>query len=201
MNIILASKSPRRREILENTNVRFSIKESKIYEIIETNQSPEKNVMRLAYEKALDVASSNNNSLVIGADTIVVINEQILGKPKNEKEAYNMIKLLSGKTHYVITGFALINLSLNKKVIDCEVSQVTFKELSEECIKDYINTRESLDKAGAYGIQGYGALLVKKIEGDYFNIVGLPISKISDCLKNHFKINLFTEGDLSEKVF
>lgn len=201
MDIILASKSPRRREILENTKVRFSIKESQIDEIIKVNESPKETVMRLAYEKALDVASSNKDSLVIGADTIVVINEQILGKPKNEEEAYNMIKLLSGKTHYVITGFALINLSLNKKVIDCEVSQVTFKELSEECIKDYINTKESLDKAGAYGIQGYGGLLVKNIKGDYFNIVGLPISKISDCLKDHFKINLFTEGDLSEKVF
>lgn len=201
MDIILASKSPRRREILENTKVRFSVKESQIDEIIKVNESPKETVMRLAYEKASEVANSNKDSLVIGADTIVVINEQILGKPKNEEEAYNMIKLLSGKTHYVITGFALINLSLNKKVIDCEVSQVTFKELSEECIKDYINTKESLDKAGAYGIQGYGGLLVKNIQGDYFNIVGLPISKISDCLKDHFKINLFTEGDLSEKVF
>ena len=201
MDIILASKSPRRREILENTKVRFSIKESQIDEIIKADESPKETVMRLAYEKALDVANNNKESLVIGADTIVVINNKILGKPKNEEEAYEMIKLLSGKTHYVITGFALINLSLNKRVIDCEVSQVTFKELSEECIKDYINTKESLDKAGAYGIQGYGGLLVKNIQGDYFNIVGLPISKISDCLKDQFKINLFTEVDSTEKVF
>ena len=201
MDIILASKSPRRREILENTKVRFSIKESQIEEIIKDNETPKETVMRLAYEKALDVANNNKESLVIGADTIVVIDDQILGKPKNEEEAYNMIKLLSGKTHYVITGFALINLTLNKRVIDCEVSQVTFKELSDECIKDYINTKESLDKAGAYGIQGYGGLLVKNIKGDYFNIVGLPISKISDCLKDHFKINLFTEVDSTEKVF
>ncbi|HBI92471.1 MAG TPA: septum formation inhibitor Maf [Terrisporobacter glycolicus] len=194
MDIILASKSPRRREILENTKVRFSVKESQVDEIIKANESPKETVMRLAYEKALDVANNNEESLVIGADTIVVINNQILGKPKNEEEAYDMIKLLSGKTHYVITGFALINLSLNKKVIDCEVSQVTFKELSEECIKDYLNTKESLDKAGAYGIQGYGGLLVNNIQGDYFNIVGLPISKISDCLKDHFKINLFYGG-------
>lgn len=194
MDIVLASKSPRRREILENTKVRFSVKESQVDEIIKANESPKETVMRLAYEKALDVANNNEESLVIGADTIVVINNQILGKPKNEEEAYDMIKLLSGKTHYVITGFALINLSLNKKVIDCEVSQVTFKELSEECIKDYLNTKESLDKAGAYGIQGYGGLLVNNIQGDYFNIVGLPISKISDCLKDHFKINLFYGG-------
>lgn len=201
MDIILASKSPRRREILENTKVRFSVKESQVDEVIKADESPKETVMRLAYEKALDVANNNKESLVIGADTIVVINDRILGKPKNEEDAYNMVKLLSGKTHCVITGFALINLSLNKKVIDCEVSQVTFKELSEECIKDYLNTKESLDKAGAYGIQGYGGLLVNNIQGDYFNIVGLPISKISDCLKDHFKINLFTEVDSTEKVF
>lgn len=194
MEIILASKSPRRREILENTKVRFSIEESQIDEVIKLNELPKETVMRLAYEKALDVANRNRNSLVIGADTIVVINDTILGKPKDDIEAFNMLKLLSGKTHYVITGFALINLSLDKKIIDCQVSQVTFKELSEQCIKDYLQTKESLDKAGAYGIQGYGGLLVENIQGDYFNIVGLPISKISDCLKDHFDINLFYGG-------
>ena len=194
MAIILASKSPRRREILENTKVRFSIEESQIDEVIKLNELPKETVMRLAYEKALDVANRNRNSLVIGADTIVVINDTILGKPKDDIEAFSMLKLLSGKTHYVITGFALINLSLDKKIIDCQVSQVTFKELSEQCIKDYLQTKESLDKAGAYGIQGYGGLLVENIQGDYFNIVGLPISKISDCLKDHFDINLFYGG-------
>ena len=194
MEIILASKSPRRREILENTKVRFSIEESQIDEVIKLNELPKETVMRLAYEKALDVANRNRNSLVIGADTIVVINDTILGKPKDDIEAFSMLKLLSGKTHYVITGFALINLSLDKKIIDCQVSQVTFKELSEQCIKDYLQTKESLDKAGAYGIQGYGGLLVENIQGDFFNIVGLPISKISDCLKDHFDINLFYGG-------
>ena len=194
MEIILASKSPRRREILENTKVRFSIEESQIDEVIKLNELPKETVMRLAYEKALDVANRNRNSLVIGADTIVVINDTILGKPKDDIEAFSMLKLLSGKTHYVITGFALINLSLDKKIIDCQVSQVTFKELSEQCIKDYLQTKESLDKAGAYGIQGYRGLLVENIQGDYFNIVGLPISKISDCLKDHFDINLFYGG-------
>ena len=149
---------------------------------------------KIRISKALDVAKNNEDALVIGADTVVVIDDKILGKPKDETEAYNMIKLLSGKTHYVITGFALINLSLNKKIVDCQISQVTFKELSEATIKDYIQTKESLDKAGAYGIQGYGGLLVKNIQGDYFNIVGLPISKISDCLKDHFDINLFYGG-------
>ena len=194
MEIILASASPRRKEILQNTKLKFEIQKSDIEEVILENESPESMVVRLAYEKALDVAKNNEDALVIGADTVVVIDDKILGKPKDETEAYNMIKLLSGKTHYVITGFALINLSLNKKIVDCQISQVTFKELSEATIKDYIQTKESLDKAGAYGIQGYGGLLVKNIQGDYFNIVGLPISKISDCLKDHFDINLFYGG-------
>ena len=194
MRIILASKSPRRREILENTKVRFSIKESQIDEKFKLNEPQKDTVKRLAYKKALGVEKNNEDALVIGADTVVVIDDKILGNPKDETDAYNMIKLLSGKTHYVITGFALINLSLNKKIVDCQISQVTFKELSEATIKDYIQTKESLDKAGAYGIQGYGGLLVKNIQGDYFNIVGLPISKISDCLKDHFDINLFYGG-------
>ena len=194
MKVILASASPRRKEILQNTKLNFDIQKSDIEEVILENESPEDMVVRLAYEKALDVAKNNEDALVIGADTVVVIDDKILGKPKDETEAYNMIKLLSGKTHYVITGFALINLSLNKKIVDCQISQVTFKELSEATIKDYIQTKESLDKAGAYGIQGYGGLLVKNIQGDYFNIVGLPISKISDCLKDHFDINLFYGG-------
>ncbi|MEG1408440.1 MAG: Maf family protein [Terrisporobacter sp.] len=194
MDMILASKSPRRREILENTKVKFSIQDSQIDEVMIENEPPKETVMRLAYEKALKVANDNKDALVIGADTIVVIDDTILGKPKDEAEAYNMIKLLSGKTHNVITGFALMNLSLDKKVIDYELSTVTFKELSEESIKDYIKTNESLDKAGAYGIQGYGSLLVKEIQGDYFNIVGLPISKISNALKEIFDMNLFYGG-------
>lgn len=105
-----------------------------------------------------------------------------------------MIKKLSNKTHKVITGISLINISHGMVVNDYVVSLVTFKDLSKDSIKDYINTNESLDKAGAYGIQGYGALLVDNIQGDYFNIVGLPISKLSDLLKDHFDINLFYGG-------
>ena len=194
MRIILASKSPRRREILENTKVRFSIKESQIDEVIKSNESPKETVMRLAYEKAYDVAQKNKDKLVIGADTIVALDNEVLGKPKDQNEAYQMIKRLSNKTHKVITGISLINLKENKIIKDYVVSFVTFKDLSEDSIKDYINTNESLDKAGAYGIQGYGALLVDNIQGDYFNIVGLPISKLSDLLKDHFDINLFYGG-------
>lgn len=198
MDIILASASPRRREILENVNVKFTVQSSNIEEVILENEHPKDLVMRLAFEKCIDIANKNKNALVIGADTIVVLDNNILGKPKDEDHAYEMIKSLSNKKHQVITGISLINLSLNKKVIDYVVSEVKFKDLSEETIRDYIKTKESLDKAGAYGIQGYGGLLVDSIKGDYFNIVGLPVSRISDLLKYNFNVNLFMEGDLSE---
>ncbi len=194
MNIILASASPRRKEILENANVKFDVVKSTINEVILDQELPSQVVMRLAFEKCMDIASKNENDLVIGADTIVVLDDIILGKPKDKEDATSMIKKLSGKTHQVITGISLINLNVNKKIIDYVVSNVKFKDLSEEDIKDYIQTNESLDKAGAYGIQGYGAILVEEIQGDYFNIVGLPISRLSDLLKKHFSINLFYGG-------
>lgn len=194
MEVILASASPRRKQILENTKLQFSIEKSNIDEVFFENETPENMVMRLAYEKAFDVAKYNQDKLVIGADTIVVLEDKVLGKPKDEQDAYDMIKNLSNKTHKVITGISLINLSINKIVKDYVVSYVTFKNLSEDSIKDYISTKESLDKAGAYGIQGYGALLVDHIQGDYFNIVGLPISRLSDLLKENFNINLFYGG-------
>ncbi len=194
MEVILASASPRRKQILENTKLQFSIEKSNIDEVFFENETPENMVMRLAYEKAFDVAKYNQDKLVIGADTIVVLEDKVLGKPKDKQDAYDMIKNLSNKTHKVITGISLINLSINKIVKDYVVSYVTFKNLSEDSIKDYISTKESLDKAGAYGIQGYGALLVDHIQGDYFNIVGLPISRLSDLLKENFNINLFYGG-------
>ena len=198
MNIILASASPRRKEILENTNIKFDIISSSIEELILGGESPCQMVMRLAFEKGIDIASKHKSDLVISADTIVVLDNTVLGKPKDEEEAKLMITNLSGRTHQVITGISLINLENDKKVIDYVISNVKFKNLSDDDINDYIKTKESLDKAGAYGIQGYGALLVEEIQGDYFNIVGLPISKLSDLLKKHFNINLFAEGDLSE---
>ncbi|HSQ89227.1 Maf family protein [Romboutsia sp.] len=194
MNIILASASPRRKEILENTNVKFDVVKSEIDEVILDQELPSQVVMRLAFEKCMDIAGRYEDDLVIGADTIVVLDGIILGKPKDKDDATSMIKKLSGKTHQVITGISLINLNANKKIIDYVVSNVKFKDLSEEDIKDYIQTNESLDKAGGYGIQGYGALLVEEIQGDYFNIVGLPISRLSDLLKKYFSINLFYGG-------
>ena len=132
MDIILASASPRRKEILENVNLKFTVQSSHIEEVVLENEPPKDLVMRLAFEKCMDVAKKNPNALVIGADTIVALDNNILGKPKDEHHAYKMIKSLSNKKHEVITGISLINLSLNKKVTDYVVSEVTFKDLSEE---------------------------------------------------------------------
>lgn len=191
MNIILASGSPRRKEILENTNLQFSVITSDIDERIFENEEPIQLVLRLAFEKCMSVAQNNPSDLVIGADTIVVLDNEILGKPKNEEEAFNTLSKLSNREHQVITGMSIVNLENEKKIVDYATSNVKFKKLTDQDIKDYISTKECLDKAGSYGIQGYGALLVEEIKGDYFNIVGLPISKLSDILKINFNINLF----------
>lgn len=190
MNIILASGSPRRREILANTNVKFTVITSDIDEKIFENEEPTQLVLRLAFEKCMGVALKNPNDLVIGADTIVVLDNKILGKPKDEEEAFDMLSKLSNREHQVITGISIVNLANEKKLVDYAISNVKFKKLTDQDIKDYISTKECLDKAGSYGIQGYGALLVEEIKGDYFNIVGLPISKLSDILKENFNINL-----------
>ena len=195
MDIILASASPRRKEILQNVNLKFKIETSDVDEQILENEQPISLVLRLALEKGMSISNKYPQALVISADTVVSEGGQILGKPKDEHEAKEMLSRLSGKTHQVITGISLIHSSNSKKIIDYVVSDVKFKQLSQDDIQNYINTNESLDKAGAYGIQGYGAVLVEEIKGDYFNIVGLPISKLSDLLKMHFDINVFTEGD------
>ncbi|WP_373598808.1 Maf family protein [Paraclostridium bifermentans] len=191
MNIILASGSPRRREILANTSAEFSVVTSDVDEKIFDYEEPTQLVLRLAFEKCMDVAVNNTKDVVIGADTIVVLDNEILGKPKSEDEAFEMLKKLSNREHQVITGMSIVNLEKNKKIVDYAISNVKFKNLTDKDITDYISTKECLDKAGAYGIQGYGALLVEEIRGDYFNIVGLPISKLSDILKENFSINLF----------
>jgi len=190
MNIILASGSPRRREILANTNVKFTVITSDIDEKIFEDEEPTQLVLRLAFEKCMGVALKNPNDLVIGADTIVVLDNKILGKPKDEEEAFDMLSKLSNREHQVITGISIVNLANEKKLVDYAISNVKFKKLTDQDIKDYISTKECLDKAGSYGIQGYGALLVEEIKGDYFNIVGLPISKLSDILKENFNINI-----------
>jgi len=188
--IILASGSPRRKEILNMFGIEFDIQTSDIVERVNPQESPEQVVMALAFEKGFDIASkSDAESIIIAADTIVY-HEGIMGKPKDFDEAYTMLSELSGTEHYVYTGVAIIEACSDRKYVDYVKTKVTFKTLSDDTIKAYIDSEEAWGKAGAYAIQGLGACLVESIEGDFYNVVGLPISKVSDILSQQFGIDL-----------
>lgn len=190
--VILASNSPRRREILGKF-IDFEAAAAEVKEDNDFYKSPDTFVMALAFEKANSVAVKHEDAIVIGADTVVEIEGEILGKPKSREDSKRMMEKLRGKTHKVITGFSIIDLSSDKKYMDYEVTEVVFKDLSDEEIEAYLNKAEYMDKAGAYGIQEEAALFVEKIEGDYLNIVGFPISKIYTVLKDNFNLSLLEE--------
>ncbi|KMT21535.1 Maf family protein [Clostridium cylindrosporum] len=181
MDIILASASSRRRDILKMFNLDFKVEPSNIDESISIDD-PYELVEKLAYDKAMNISYNKPNSLVIGADTIVYSNGTILGKPKSKDEAFKMLKSLSGREHFVITGVSLICKDKNISMKDHEVTKVYFKNLSDDEILSYIETGDPLDKAGSYGIQGMASAFVEKIEGCYFNVVGLPTSKVYSLL-------------------
>lgn len=180
-NTILASASPRRKELLSVITNDFSVVPSDCEEIVPTDISAEDTAEYLAKIKALSVAEKYPHSTVIGADTCVVAGDMILGKPKNEDDAREMLKMMSGITHKVITGCAIVkNGVVNSFSVTTEVE---FYPLSDEEIEKYINTSEPYDKAGGYGIQGKASLFVKGIKGDYFNVVGLPVAELNRKLK------------------
>lgn len=187
--MILASASPRRKEILENFG--FSFKTiTKSVEETSYKDTIEERIKEIAEKKARAVAEEFPNENVVGADTMVILDKKILGKPHNKEEAFCMLKSLSGKTHEVITAFSIININKNVVYSDFEVTKVFFKDLSDEEINWYIDTKEPMDKAGAYGIQGKGALFVEKIEGDFFSVMGFPIGKFVRFLsKNGVDLN------------
>lgn len=187
--MILASKSPRRKEILENTGFNLEIVSMEIEEISHKTTNVEK-IKDIAYQKTFAVAQNHRDRYVVGADTIVELDGKIIGKPKDEKDAFNILKSLSGKSHNVITAFSFINLEKNIEIVDYSVTKVFFKELDDDMIKWYISTKQPLDKAGAYGIQDKGAVFVEKIEGDFFTVMGFPIEKFVSCLeKLNIKLN------------
>jgi septum formation protein len=188
--LILASQSPRRREILEKYSIELEICKSESEEVIRTDEKPEQIAMGLAFQKAYEVANKYEEDIVLGADTIVVLNEEVLGKPKNYEDAKLMLNKLSGKKHSVITGFCLINLSTGKKHVDYVETEVYFKDLTDAKIQRYLETKEYADKAGSYGIQGLGELLVERINGSYSNVVGLPIEKIAEVLEKFYDFYL-----------
>lgn len=188
-DIILASGSPRRQEILKNIGLDFKVIKSGADEQVEKGVDPEICAMQLSLLKAADVAKTQGkDALVIGADTLVVSPDgEILGKPKDSFDAEKMLSSLSGKKHRVITGVSIVR-TFDAKASSFFVStDVFFKDLSERDISWYIATGEPFDKAGSYGIQGFGAILIEKIEGDYFNVVGLPVSRLVDVLKEEFE--------------
>lgn len=180
--IILASKSPRRKEILELLGIEFKIIPAKNEEEIPTNMPVKYGVTQVAYLKAREVFYLYPDCTVLGADTVVVIDGEILGKPKDKQEAFSMLKKLSGKTHEVITGVALIKKG--KITMFSESAKVTFMKLTDQEINDYIESGEPFDKAGSYAVQGKSAKFIKKIDGDYYSVVGLPCHKLYHVLKN-----------------
>lgn len=188
--IILASKSPRRIEMLQKYRKDIIIYSPDIKEKINDFEYPQTSVMKVAFEKALNVYENcHDKGLIIAADTIVYI-DKIMGKPKDEDEAFTMLKSLSGKMHHVYTGLCIIDTETRKKVVDYEKTAVEFISFTDDFINRYLKTKEYTDKAGAYGIQGYGELLVKEIQGCYNNVKGLPMTKLNSLLTKCFSENL-----------
>lgn len=194
IDFILASGSPRRKELLEIMGLDFKVIVSQAdEESVSKDLKPELYVQELALLKASATAKEvlrNKNAVIISADTIVTLDGEILGKPKDEDDAFDMLLRLSAREHEVYTGYCVMRIRDGKAVCGKVKTKVKFKKLSEDKIRGYINSGESMDKAGAYGIQGVGSILIEKIDGDYFNVVGLPISALADTLGEEFDINI-----------
>lgn len=188
-NLILASQSPRRLYLLEQAGLTFSVIPSGFDEDSIQPVKPAEMVITLAEAKANEVAVQHPEAWVIGADTIVTIGNSILGKPGNPDDAKQMLKQLSGQTHLVLTGFAIVCKKKQVSISDAVETEVTFKELTDEEIEWYIQTGEPFDKAGAYAIQGLGTFLVQRINGSYTNVVGLPVCEVIEIL---IKMNVVT---------
>lgn len=186
--LILASGSPRRMELIRLLGISFEVCSSHADEYITRRLPPDKTAILLSRRKARDVAKTHPHDLVLGVDTLVFAQNEILGKPKDKQDAVRMLHLLSGKSHRVYTGFTL--LKDNQSYSESVCTEVIFASLSEKEIEKYIATGEPLDKAGAYGIQGQGACFVENIRGDYYSVMGLPVQRIYTVLKNVFGVVL-----------
>lgn len=186
MKIVLASQSPRRHEILNLVKINHDVIPSFAKETITSFDNPSQVVLDISLQKASEVASRYPQDVIIGADTVVVIDNKILGKPHNREAAISMLQQLSGRTHYVLTGVSVMHKDKLHQFV--EISEVTFYNMSENEINDYIDNEYVYDKAGSYAIQGMCAKYIKSIKGDYYNIVGLPISKLYQLLKEYMYI-------------
>lgn len=182
--LILASRSPRRLALLRHLGIPFEVLPSNIEEVMDPFCSPEENARSLAIRKAEMVARKARDSFVVGADTLVVLNGEIIGKPANADEARRMLRRLSGNVHRVCTAFAIIDVPSGKQVVEHEVTHVSFRKIEESEIEEYVGTGSPLDKAGAYGIQDdYGAVFVERVEGCFYNVMGFPLTKFLVTLK------------------
>lgn len=181
-DIVLASQSPRRKELLEKCGVSFTQDPANIDETLNKSLSLSEAIQELSKRKAMAVLQRHKDAIVIGSDTIVTLHNKVLGKPHDDEEAFQMLKMLQNNTHEVITGIAFV--STKHTYTACSISKVTFSKMSDEEIKHYIATGECKDKAGAYGIQGYGGRYISHIEGDYYAIMGLPLHLVYEELKN-----------------
>ncbi|MDM8516546.1 Maf family protein [Desulfobacterales bacterium HSG16] len=182
--IILASQSPRRKYLLEQAGIEFTVIPSGFDEDAQPLMEPGAYVQTLAEGKAEDIASRYPDCWVIGADTVVLIDDTILGKPGSRAEARKMLKKLSGQTHKVLTGYCICCKAYDRHIAQTVVTKVRFKNLTEKEIEWYIHTKEPFDKAGAYAIQGLGTFLVKSVSGSYTNVVGLPVCEVIEHLLN-----------------
>lgn len=183
VKIFLASKSPRRRKLLKLLGIKFKSFAVDLHEEILDGEHPVQTVKRLALHKSQAAVKKIDSGIVITADTIVVLDKKIIGKPKSKNDAFDILSKLSGRTHTVYTGFVIQNIAKKKRIIDYEKTEVTFRKLSYAEIRDYINTGSPMDKAGAYGIQDdFGAVFVSRIDGCYYNVVGLPLAKLYKSL-------------------
>ncbi|WP_300348655.1 Maf-like protein [Clostridium sp.] len=187
MKVILASKSPRRVEILSKLVEKFEVLESNFDEdTISFSGDVEKYVQNLSKNKAIDVSERlKEPAIVIAADTVVFYNGKVMEKPKNEEDAFSMLSSLSGNTHKVYSGICIINTEDDTVITDYDFTEVIFSELSERQIRNYINSGEPMDKAGAYGIQGLGGTFVEGINGCYYNVMGLPLNKLYKILAKY----------------
>lgn len=183
MDIVLASTSPRRKALLEQIKLSFKVVVSDYEEDMTLDMPPEELVMHLSQGKARSVAEKVSDALVIAADTIVAFEGRVVGKPHEKEDASEMLQKLSGKTHEVLTGLTVIDTAKNKELSRVVKTQVVFRNLSDYEIRTYVASGEPLDKAGAYGIQGLGALLIKEIRGDYYNVIGLPLVTLKEMLE------------------
>jgi septum formation protein len=184
--VVLASSSPRRQQLVRQMGAEYAVIVPDIDESLRPDETPADHVERLALEKALGVSPGRADGVVLGSDTVVVLDGHILGKPKDHDEARGMLRRLSGRTHTVYTGYALVDIATGRRIVSHEQTAVTFRTLDDDEIDHYVAGGSPLDKAGSYGIQDdFGAVFIERIDGDYYTVMGLPLCRVYVALRDY----------------